>query len=134
MHEEALELEDKKAKLAIVIARGHSILACARKNGVPERTAFRWAKERDVRETSEMWRRTALNQAIGRMVRCSTSAVAGMERLAKEADSEAVRLRAWRAILADQMAMARFSTLELRMTELEEGAKARAAQQPFYKG
>jgi hypothetical protein len=134
MHEEALELEDKKAKLAIVIARGHSILAWARKNGVPERTAFRWAKEREVRETSEMWRRTVLNQAIGRMVRCSTSAVAGMERLAKEADSEAVRLRAWRAILADQMAMARFSTLELRMTELEEGAKAQRAQQPFYKG
>ncbi len=87
-----------------------------------------------MRETSEMWRRTALNQAIGRMVRCSNSAVAGMERLAKDADSEAVRLRAWRAILADQMAMAKFSTLELRMTELEEGAKAQRAQQPFHRG
>jgi hypothetical protein len=87
-----------------------------------------------VREASDLWRRTALNQAIGRMVRCSTSAVAGMERHARGADSEAVRLRAWRAILADQMAMARFSTLELRMTELEEGAKAQRAQQPFYKG
>ncbi len=137
MHQEdseLSELEDKKTKLAVAIARGHSVIAWARKNGVPERTAFRWAKDRKVRETSDTWRRTVLNQAIGRMVRRSAAAADGIERLAREADSESVRLRAWRAILADQMAVAKFSTLELRMTELEEGAKAQAAQQPFYKG
>ncbi len=132
MEEQRLEKKNQKIKLARAIAQGGSITAWARKNNVPVRTAYRWAHDRKVREASDMWRRTTLSQAIGRMVRCSTPAVRGMERLAREADSEAVRLRAWRAILSDQMAMAKFSTLELRMTELEEGAKARAAQQPFH--
>ncbi len=134
MHEQDSELQEKKAKLATVIARGQSVIAWARKNDVPERTVYRWASEPDVRKASEMWRRTVLNQAIGRMVRRSNAAADGIERLAKGADSEAVRLRAWRAILADQMAVARFSTLEQRMTELEEGAKAQHAQQPFHTG
>jgi molybdenum-dependent DNA-binding transcriptional regulator ModE len=133
VEEQRPEKKNQKVKLARAIARGGSITAWARKNNVPVRTAYRWARDRKVREASDMWRRTVLSQAIGRMVRCSTSAVAGMERLAKGADSEAVRLRAWRAILADQMAMARFSTLEHRMTELEEERDAQRAQQPFYK-
>ena len=38
----------------------------------------------------------------------------------KGAESESVQLRAWRAILADQMAVAKFSDLEQRTFELEE--------------
>ena len=64
-----------------------------------------------------------LNQAIGRMVRQATKAVDGIQQLAVEADSESVRLSAWRAILADQMAMAKFSTLEQRLLEVEEMVK-----------
>ena len=44
----------------------------------------------------------------------------GIVTLAKEAESESVQLRAWRAILADQMAVAKFSDLEYRMVEIEE--------------
>jgi hypothetical protein len=44
----------------------------------------------------------------------------GIVTLAKEAESESVQLRAWRAILADQMAVSKFSDLEYRMTEIEE--------------
>ena len=44
----------------------------------------------------------------------------GITRLAKGAESESVQLRAWRAIIADQMAVAKFSDLEYRMTEIEE--------------
>ena len=76
-----------------------------------------------MREASDLWRRRALNQAIGRMVRGANKAVDGIERLAKEADSESVRLRAWRAILTDQMSMAKFSALEQRLLEAEEMLK-----------
>ncbi len=44
----------------------------------------------------------------------------GIVTLAKEAESESVQLRAWRAILADQMAVSKFSDLEYRMVEIEE--------------
>jgi hypothetical protein len=48
------------------------------------------------------------------------NAVDGIVTLAKEADSESVQLRAWRAILADQIAVSKFSDLEYRMAEIEE--------------
>jgi hypothetical protein len=122
MHQEdsELELEHKKDSLALAVARGQSVLGWARKNGVPERTAYRWANDPQVRKSSELWRRNALNRAIGRMARRATAAVDGIERLAKGAESESVRLSAWRAILADQMSVAKFSTLEARMVAIEE--------------
>ena len=46
-------------------------------------------------------------------------------RLAKESRSETVRLRAIRAILADMMAVSKFSGLECRMAEIEEQLRAR---------
>jgi hypothetical protein len=120
MHEEVSELQDKKSSLALAIARGKSVAAWARSKNVPLRTAYRWASDPEVRKSSEAWRRHALNQAIGRMARRATAAADGIERLAKGADSESVRLMAWRAILADQMSVAKFSNLEQRMVELEE--------------
>ena len=48
----------------------------------------------------------------------------GIFTLGTESDSDSVRLRAWRAILADQMQVAQFADLEYRMTELEQDIKA----------
>ena len=92
MQEEGSQAHDKKDSLALAIARGQSVTAWARKNDVAVRTAFRWASESKVRKSSETWRRAALNQAIGHMSRRATAAVDGIERLAREADSESVRL------------------------------------------
>ena len=50
----------------------------------------------------------------------TTKAVDGITHLAREAYSESVQLRAWRAILADMMSVYKFSVLEYRMTEIEE--------------
>jgi hypothetical protein len=52
-------------------------------------------------------------------------AAGGIIRLGKEADSESVQLRALRAVLADNMAVSKFSNLEYRMTELEEEVERR---------
>ena len=38
-----------KINLAQAVAEGESIAAWARQNGVPERTAQRWAQDRNVR-------------------------------------------------------------------------------------
>ena len=45
--------------------------------------------------------------------------------LAQGAESESVQLRAWRAVLADNMAVSKFSDLEYRMTEIEEQLEKR---------
>ena len=110
----------KKINLALAVAEGESISAWARQNGVSERTVFYWAKDPKVRREVEACRRRALNEAIGRMTRMSMNAVDGIVTLAKEANSESVQLRAWRAILADMMSVSKFSVLEYRMTEIEE--------------
>jgi hypothetical protein len=124
MHEVDSEMEDQKTSLGVAMARGQSVAAWARKNGVAERTAQRWANETTVREASDLWRRRVLNQAIGRLVRRSNKAVDGIERLAHGAESEAVRLSAWKAILSEQMTLAKFSSLEHRLREVEEMEKA----------
>ena len=54
----------------------------------------------------------------------------GIARLGEGAESESVQLRAWRAILADQMAVSKFSNLEQRMVEIEEQLRDR----PGHKG
>ena len=60
------------------------------------------------------------------MARRTTMAVDGITSLAENADSEAIRLKALRAILADQISVAKFSVLEQRMVEIEEHIQAQA--------
>jgi hypothetical protein len=110
----------KKINLAAAVAEGESIAEWARENGVPVRTAQRWAQDRNVRREVDACRRRALNQAVGRLTGMAMNAVDGIAHLAKEADSESVQLRAWRGVLADLMSVSKFSVLEYRMTEIEE--------------
>jgi hypothetical protein len=103
----------KKMNLALAVAGGESITARAKENGVSERTAQRWAQDRNVRREVDACRRRALNQAIGRLTGMAMNAVDGIAHLAKEADSESVQLRAWRGVLADLMSVSKFSGLEV---------------------
>jgi hypothetical protein len=116
---------NKKTSLVLAIAQGQSIAAWAKNHEVPRRTAFRWASDPKVRRAVEAWRRRVLSRAIGQMASLSLKAVAGIAKLGAGAESESVQLRAWRAILADQMAVAKFSDLEQRMVEVEEQVRDR---------
>jgi hypothetical protein len=124
----------KKSELAMVIARGGSIIAWAKKNELARRTAFYWAQEPEVREEVDEIRRQSFDQALGRINSRARKAADGMFKLAEFAKSESVQLRAWRALLADQMAIAEFSTLDRRMLELEQVVKAQKgdADRPRY--
>jgi hypothetical protein len=64
-------------------------------------------------------------RAIGRMAGRAGKAADGIARLAESSESDAIRLKAWRAILVDQMAVAKFSDLKHRMLEVEEKLQAR---------
>jgi hypothetical protein len=49
----------------------------------------------------------------------------GSPNVGASAESESVQPRAWRAILADQMAVSKFSDLERRMVETEKQLRDR---------
>jgi hypothetical protein len=112
--------KSRKSQLALAIAQGTSIAVWARKNHVPNRTAFRWATEPKVRAAIESCRRRALDRAIGRLAKRVTWAADGIATLAKDAVSESVKLAALRAIFSNMMAVTEFAGLEQRITEIEE--------------
>ena len=123
------ELKNQKTRLALAIARGESVAEWAVRNNVPRRSAFRWASDPKVRRSVESWRRRALDRAIGRMAGLALKAANGIAKLADGAESESVQLRSYRAILADQMAVAKFSNLEQRVAEVEELAGLKTQDQ-----
>src|SRR5450755_1214825 len=68
----------QKTELALAIANGTSVTAWARGNEMPKRTAYRWAREPEVRAAVESYRRRAVDRAIGRMARRVTWATDGI--------------------------------------------------------
>ena len=73
-----------------------------------------------VRKVVESYRRRTIDQAIGRMTKHTNRAADIIVRIAKDAESDLVRLRAARAIFSDMMAVSEYSGLEFRMTAIEE--------------
>jgi hypothetical protein len=124
MSEQEIPLS-KHDQLALAIAQGKSVRAWARANDVPRNTAQRWASDPDLRRQVEDWRRLALDQALGLMAAQSIRAVKAITKLGEMADSQAVQLKAWRAVLSDQIAVSKHANLEYRLSQIEERQRAR---------
>ena len=92
-------------------------------NDVSKSTAYRWADEPGVKDRANAIRRRALDRAVGRMSNRVASAADGIIKLARTADSEAVKLSALRAIYGEMIAVSRFGGLESRVAALEEQAR-----------
>jgi hypothetical protein len=115
----------QKMLLAAAIAEGTAVAEWASRTGVPERTAYHWAAQPEVRAEVESIRRRALDEAIGRMARRATWAVDGIVKLGDNAASESVRLSALRAVMSDFIAVSNFAGLEVRVAALEEQSHER---------
>ena len=109
-----------KGLLALAIAQGKPIAEWAQSNDVPERTAYRWARDPKVRAKVASSRRHLVDEALGVMSSQVTKAAEGIATLSQNAVSESVKLAALRAIFSNMMAVSEFSTLEQRMTRIEE--------------
>ena len=109
----------QKANLALAMAGGSTVKAWADANGVADRTARTWSKSPEVLDQVEAIRREVLHCTIGRLSDNATVAVDEIVRLVKDAASEAVRLQAARAVLAELMVVSSYATLEGRMAEVE---------------
>ncbi len=116
---------NRKHKFARDVATGATISEWARENQVSRRTAYRWYHSPEVRDEIEKVRREILDGAIGRLSGHAASAAAQITLLSAEAESEAVRLQAARAVLAELLTVTNFAVLERRLFELERRLKDR---------
>jgi hypothetical protein len=105
--------------LSAAIAAGETIAAWADKKQIPRRTAYRWSRLPEVRQAVERIRRRCLDRCAGTLARHATAAAATVAKLARSAESEAVKLAAARAVMADLMQVTDYSRFDDRLTELE---------------
>ena len=114
-----------QTKLALAIAEGTSIALWAKDNGVPRRTAYRWAKEPKVQAVVAFCRRGAVDRGSAGWPEVPTGWSTKLPIL-RCAESELVRLRALQATLFDTTPVSQVAGLEHRIsqieTQLREGA------------
>ena len=116
-------------QLAEPMTRGVQIRSWVKRNGVPERTAYRWAADPKVRIEVQAARRRMFDRAAGPMTSRCQFAVSRISTVASDAESETVQLNALKTILTDAMGSAKYSDLEVRLAEFEE--KIRRDPQSF---
>ncbi len=116
--------QNRKSQLARAIAEGQSVAEWSRQSGVPERTAYRWAKEAKFKAVVNTHRRRAIDRSLGRLTDKLASAADVIAHLSKNAESESVKLSASKAMFASVVALSQFTALEERITELEERCQA----------
>jgi hypothetical protein len=122
-----------KSKLALAVANGQSIARWARQHQIGVRTAHTWAKDPEFRSRVAELRGRLLDRAIGVLARRVAANAAEINRLATAAESEAVRLAAARAGIADLLGASRFVELRAEVEELKRelaAEKARRARNP----
>jgi hypothetical protein len=112
--------QNMKTQLALAIAQGRSVALWARANQVPRSTAYRWASQPALRATVESCRRRARDRALGRMAMQAQRECEQIVKLAAGAQSESVKLRALRAILAGVVSVSKLSDLRRRMAAVEQ--------------
>jgi hypothetical protein len=118
----------KKSQLAVAIAQGGSAGEWARTQSVPKSTAYKWAKEREVRREVEACRRRSIDQAVDLLAKLTPWAAVQIAELAESAENEVVRLRALKAIFSDMMAASKYTGLEERVGQLEDALCAQRAR------
>jgi hypothetical protein len=118
--EERVRRQGLKRQLADVIAKGGRVKTWAQLNGVKKRTAYRWSTRPEVRRQVEAIRRGFLEAAISVLAKNATWAAKAMVEIGQSASSESVKLSAVRAVLGDYTKITAFSSLEHRMTHIEE--------------
>jgi len=115
-----------RSKLALAVASGKSVAAWAKENGIALRTAYEWHRDPAFKAQVDEVRRRFFDRAIGQLSRSVVKAVTEMARLTTKAKSDAVRLQAARAVVADLMAMSDFAAFEKRMAAIEKQLQERA--------
>ncbi len=110
----------KAALAALALASGQSIRGTATAVGLNERTVRRWARAPTFKAKVERLRAEMTDQALGRLVGLAAGAAGVLGKLMLEADSDATRLAAAKAILDKLPIMSEYFDLLERLRVLEQ--------------
>lgn len=108
-----------KNSLALAVAAGRRVADWAKENGVAPRTAYAWTRRPGFDAKVARLQRRVLERAVGALAAASARNARQINALAASAESEAVRLAAARAAIADLAALRKHLYLEERLSELE---------------
>jgi hypothetical protein len=110
--------------LAMHLATGGSVAAFSLAQDIPRRTCYAWTKEPGFVEKSAAYRATIIDRLTGSLAKLGKKAVREIGVLATGAESEAVRLQACRAILADLISVGNYSVSAKQFDDLRAQVKA----------
>lgn len=116
-----------KPAVMIALASGRSVADAARDGGVSERTISRWKQDLEFRAEITHIRGTLLDETLGQLVAASADAVATLRSVLGSDESDAVKVRAARAILASMITVREAVDVEERLTRVEEAIAKRDA-------
>ncbi len=108
------------ALLALAVASGESVRHAAARLGIAHRTAKRWAAGERFKARVQTLRAEFIDSALGRLTVLASGAVGVMGKLMAEADSDATRLAAAKAIIDKLPIMSEYFDLSERVKALEQ--------------
>jgi transposase-like protein len=108
--------EVQKEQLALHLASGEGVAEWARAHGIPDRTAYSWSRSPEVRDRTESIRRAVLAEAVKQLGAHAAAAAGQIVKLAENAQSEAVRLR---AVLAEFMSVSNYTSMAGQLADIE---------------
>src|SRR5687768_8808754 len=103
--------------LALAVAAGKTHKEAALQAGISERTAYRRSTEPDFRALVTSLRSEMVGRATGKLAEAAADAAQTLLTLAKDADSEPVRLSAAKAVLELGAQLRKVEDFDTRMAE-----------------
>jgi hypothetical protein len=106
-------------ELATAIATGVTVRAWAKHKGIPERTAYDWARMPGVREQVAQIRRRFIDATVGKLVTLARKATRELDKLLDPKVTETVRLGAIRTVLSNLVDISSWADYEARLAAIE---------------
>jgi hypothetical protein len=106
-------------ELALNVASGGRIQKWALDNGIPERTAYQWAKTEGFSEKVRGFRQEVNDATVGRLVSLARKATRELENLLGPNVTESVKLGAIRTVLSSLVDLSDWHDLESRLSAVE---------------
>jgi hypothetical protein len=116
----------QKDQLALHLASGGGVADWARAHDIPDRTVYSWSRSSEVRDRTESIRRAVLAEAVKQLGAHAAAAAGQIVKLAENAKSEAVRLQAARAVLAEFVSVSNYTSMAGQLADIERRLRERS--------
>lgn len=123
------ELTPKQRAFALALLNEKDTRAAAKRAGVAERTAYRWAGDPGIQHAIAEAENAALQQAVRGLIRLAPDAVGTLGRALSDDATPPVAIRAADLILARLLQLRELLDYDRRLAALEEAERERASHE-----